>query len=526
MGFAGRLVALALVVAVVASTLGGCAGVGVSEPYPPEARREYRGVWVATVGNIDWPSRPGLSVETMRAEMERILDAAAKMNLNAVFFQVRPSCDAVYASSLEPWSEFLSGVQGTAPGGGGYDPLAEWIAASHRRGMELHAWFNPFRARHKDARSALAATHVARVRPDLVRSYDGQLWLDPGSAEARAMSMEVILDVVRRYDIDGVHFDDYFYPYPAKGEAFADGALFDSYRAGGGGLSLGDWRRDNINTFVREVYGRVHEVKPHVRVGISPFGIWRPGFPAGVKGLDAYEALYADSVRWLAAGWVDYLAPQLYWKIDSPQPYAALLDWWVSCSMRSQRRPILVGNFTSRLSAKPDDPKSWSAAEILNQITLTRERRGSGAMGNIHFSAAALVQNRRGIADALAQGPYAEAALPPEMPWIARGARPSTARVDVPAESDESVVVRWESAGGGADAGFRRWVVWTRYGERWTMRVVADGAHVTLARESAAGMLDRVAVSEVDGFGRTGRPGVVRIGRVGTRVDDAAIVEP
>ncbi len=508
--------------------LAGCAGVGVAEPYPPELRREYRGVWVATVGNIDWPSKPGLTVEQMRAEMHGVLDAAARMNLNAVFFQVRPSCDALYRSRLEPWSEYLSGTQGKAPDGdaGAYDPLAEWVAAAHGRGMELHAWFNPFRARHKEAKSALAASHVGRARPDLVRHFDGQLWLDPGSAEARAMSREVILDVVRRYDIDGVHFDDYFYPYPKKGEVFGDGALYDAYRGGGGAMSLADWRRDNINTFVRDVYERVHAEKPRVRVGISPFGIWKPDYPAGVKGLDAYEGLYADSLRWLAAGWVDYLAPQLYWKIDSPQPYAALLDWWVACSMRSQRRPILVGNYTSRLSEKADDAKSWTTAEILNQITRTRERRDSGAAGNIHFSAVALVRNRRGIADALAQGPYAEPALPPEMAWLARGARPSTPRVDVPAESDQSVVARWRSGGTESETGWHRWVVWTRYGERWTMRVVSNQMHATIPRESPSGTLDRMAVAEVDGFGRVGRFDMVRVERAGAGPVESAIVGP
>jgi uncharacterized lipoprotein YddW (UPF0748 family) len=340
------------------------------------------------------------------------------------------------------------------------------------------------------------------------------------------MSMAVILDVVKRYDIDGVHFDDYFYPYPKKGEVFADGELFEAYKARGGTLALGDWRRENINTFVREVYERVHSVKARVRVGISPFGIWRPEHPAGVKGLDAYESLYADSVRWLAAGWVDYLAPQLYWKIESAQSYVALLDWWVGCSRASLRRPILVGNYTSKLSEKAEDAKSWTTAEILNQITRTRERCADGAAGNIHFSAKALVENRRGIADALAQGPYAEMAVVPEMGWLASGARAGTPRVEVGESSSGSVEVKWESGGVETEGGMRRWVVWTRYGARWTMRVVVNEGKVVVGRESAAGTLDRVAVGEVDGFGRMSRLGIARVRRAGASVTDAAIVGP
>jgi uncharacterized lipoprotein YddW (UPF0748 family) len=483
-------------------------------------------MWVATVGNIDWPSKPGLSAEQMRAEMGRILEAASRLNLNAIFLQVRPSCDAIYPSELEPWTEYLTGTQGTSPG---FDPLAEWIDGAHKRGIELHAWFNPFRARHAEAKSVCAASHVSRTHPEWVKKTGRELWLDPGDPGAREHTLNVVLDVVRRYDLDGVHFDDYFYPYPTKGEPFPDERSFAKHTGGGGKSDVADWRRENINGFVRRVYDEVHKCKPHVRVGISPFGIWRPNFPKGIKGFDAYEGLYADSLRWLEAGWVDYLAPQLYWKIDSAQPYAMLLDWWTSRSMRSRGRPILVGNFTSKLPSKPEEAsKSWPASEILNQIVLSRDRAAFGAAGNIHFSAIALVQNRGGIADALSQGPYAVQAVPPEMPWLASGPRPRAPRVDVPAESSQSVVVRWTSEG--RRGGPRRWIVWGRGGGVWSLRVVpGDGdpsGHVTLDRRTVSGELDRVGVTEVDTYGRIGPPTLVRIGPAAPEIGQAATVRP
>jgi uncharacterized lipoprotein YddW (UPF0748 family) len=477
---------------------------------------------VATVQNIDWPSKPGLPAEHMRAEMVRILDAAARMNLNAIFLQVRPSCDAIYPSALEPWTEYLSGVQGNAPvgGGAGFDPLAEWIAASHERGLELHAWFNPFRAKHKEAKSPLAASHVGKRRPDLVRTFDGQLWLDPGSAEARETAMAAILDVVKRYDIDGVHFDDYFYPYPKAGETFADSGMYAQYKSGGGTLVLGDWRRGNVNTFVQQVYDRIHQAKPQLRVGISPFGIWRPNNPPGIKGLDAYESLYADSLHWLTAGWVDYLAPQLYWKIESPQPYVALLDWWVSASARSQRRPIIAGNYTSRIPEKAGDAKSWTASEILNQVARTREHGGAG---NIHFSAAALLQNRGGIADSLAQGEYSEAALPPEMPWLAHTPRAVAPRVEVTTPGTSTVHVRWDAAPAG---GLRRWIVSAHYGSHWVQHIVGGRTQCELPRQTASGMLGSVSVCEVDGCGRIGAPATVLVGVQGPKIKETTTVSP
>ncbi|MDP9348286.1 MAG: family 10 glycosylhydrolase, partial [Gemmatimonadota bacterium] len=272
-------------------------------------------MWVASVANIDWPSRPGLSVAQQQAELLLILDRCAALRMNAVVLQVRPAADALYRSPHEPWSEYLTGEQGRDPG---YDPLEFAIAEAHRRGLELHAWFNPYRARHPSARAPNAPGHVSRTRPEWVKSYGRNLWMDPGEPAVQDQTVRVILDVVRRYDVDGVHLDDYFYPYPENDPAtrqplpFPDSASYARYQAAGGRLGRDDWRRSNVDGLVQRLHREIRSAKPWVRFGISPFSIWRAGFPAGVRGFDPYEQLYADSRKWLVNGWVDYFAPQLY----------------------------------------------------------------------------------------------------------------------------------------------------------------------------------------------------------------------
>lgn len=256
-----------------------------SHATPPPPAREFRGAWVATVKNIDWPSKPGLSTAQQKAELLIILDRAAQLKLNAVLLQVRPACDALYASKLEPWSEYLTGKMGRAPSPF-YDPLEFAVTEAHRRGLELHAWFNPFRARHNTGFSTLSKNHISRTHPEFVRTYGQQLWLDPGDKAARDYSQAVILDIVKRYDIDGAHMDDYFYPYAEKDKAgavidFPDWPSWNRYLAGGGKLSRGDWRRENVNGFVHRLHDEIKARKPWVKFGISPFGIWRPDQPAG-----------------------------------------------------------------------------------------------------------------------------------------------------------------------------------------------------------------------------------------------------
>jgi uncharacterized lipoprotein YddW (UPF0748 family) len=365
------------------------------------AEREFRGVWVASVYNLDWPSRPGLPAATQKAELRALLDRAVQLKLNAILLQVRPASDALYLSEKEPWSESLTGREGVSPG---YDPLGYAVEEAHARGLELHAWVNPFRAAlHADDR--LPANHVAKEHPEWVRHFGKQLWIDPGEPAARAYVISVITDIVRRYPVDGVHLDDYFYPYPLRpGEAtFPDASTWERYGQKSG-LSRADWRRENINDFVRDMYRAVKRTKTHVRVGISPFGIWRPGVPpTTTAGLDAYGQLFADSRKWLAEGWVDYLAPQLYWSIrPAAQSFPVLLNWWRA---QSHGTPIWPGIATERIGSKRP------AREIVEQIEMTR--RGTESPGQIHWSMKALMRNQGGIDRLLEDGPYAEkAALP------------------------------------------------------------------------------------------------------------------
>ncbi|MEO7521620.1 MAG: family 10 glycosylhydrolase [Gemmatimonas sp.] len=385
---------------------------------PPPVVREFRGVWVASVANIDWPSSRNLGTVAQQRELLNLLDRAVALNLNAVLFQVRPAADALYASSIEPWSEYLTGAQGRAPNPY-WDPLEFAVREAHARGLELHAWFNPYRARHTDAKSPLAANHIAKTNPTRVKSYAGYLWMDPAEPLVRARTVRVVLDVVKRYDIDGVHIDDYFYPYPENSRRgvelpFPDDRSWQRYRSEGGKLSRGDWRRSNVDSLVRALHDGVHRTKPWVRFGISPFGIWQPGYPAGVRGLNAYEKLFADARKWLREGWLDYFTPQLYWPTTSAgQSYSALLNWWVSENYKG--RHIWTGNFTSRAGAP--GASAFSVAELLEQIRVSR--RQTGSTGNVHFSMVSFLKNQAGMNDALVAGPYALPALPPASPWLA-----------------------------------------------------------------------------------------------------------
>ena len=408
--------------------LSACAGFKRSEPLgaptptptptsaAPAGPREFRGAWVATVSNIDWPSQKGLSTAAQQAEARALLDTAQRLGLNAIIFQVRTSADAFYDSKLEPWSEYLSGTQGQAPVPF-YDPLAFWIAEAHRRGIELHAWFNPFRARQSSARSAPAPSHVANTRPDWVKTYGDQLWIDPGEPAAADHTLEVFCDVIRRYDIDALHIDDYFYPYPIKGPDnsgeldFPDEPSWLAYRASGGSLTRPDWRRSNVDTLIARIHEAARALKPGLRFGISPFGLGKPALrPSGIAGFSQYDSLYADVEHWLANGWADYFVPQLYWpRAQAAQSFDVLLDYWGGKVANPHGVPVYAGMFTSRVTGKDG---GWPVEEIIAQIQAQRER--APGTGHVHFSLIALHQNRAGLADALLAGPYAKAAVAAE----------------------------------------------------------------------------------------------------------------
>jgi uncharacterized lipoprotein YddW (UPF0748 family) len=316
-----------------------------------------------------------------------MLDEAAALNLNAVIFQVRPHADALYDSPHEPWSYYLTGEQGQAPQPY-YDPLRFAVQEAHERGLELHAWFNPYRAGHPADTSELAPGHVYNQHPSWVREYGDYLWLDPGVPAARDHTHDVILNVVRRYDIDGVHFDDYFYPYPsyADGAPFPDSASWARAQENGWTGSRDDWRRENVNRLVERIYRSIKAEKPHVKFGISPFGIWRPDHPPGTQGFDAYDVLYADARKWLRNGWVDYMTPQLYYRLDQyGYSYPKMLRWWIE--QNEKDRHVWPGLYTSRVRQSGD--RNWSDRQILGQIYTARSH--PGATGQVHFSMKALM---------------------------------------------------------------------------------------------------------------------------------------
>lgn len=336
-------------------------------------RAEMRAAWVASVYNLNFPSKPGLSADSQKAQIVRILDAARGARLNALMVQVRPECDALYQSSLEPWSRFLTGVQGRDPG---YDPLAFFIAEGRKRGIAIHAWINPYRAA-TSASDDRGGRHVASRLPGGIRRLKKMLWLDPASPEVQDHVVAVVRDIVRRYPVAGVHLDDYFYPYPETySGSFPDGALYERYKAKGGTLSKADWRRHNVNTMVQKLASAVHS-RPGCQFGISPFGIYTKGQPPTVQaGLDQLNELYSDPVAWIQQGWVDYLAPQLYWDDGGKQSFSALLSWWRNPGVNPRGVPIYPGIDIDRLISK-----GRSAAEISRQLSLERSigpRTGGG----------------------------------------------------------------------------------------------------------------------------------------------------
>lgn len=409
-------------------TLAGCHTATPSASLvPPAAPREFRAAWVATVDNIDWPSKPGLNIDEQQKEAIAILDRASELHLNAIVLQVRTSCDAFYDSKLEPWSEYLTGTQGQAPKPY-YDPLEFWVNESHKRGIELHAWLNPYRARSTAAHGPDAPNHISKTNPSIVKSFNGWEWLDPGEPAAAKLTLDVFKDLAHRYDIDGVHMDDYFYPYPEyltdkktkKTEDFPDEASYARYQKSGGKLNRNDWRRKNVDDLVEQIDKTVHAEKPTVLFGISPFGLGRPDKrPPGISGFSQYDLLYADVETWLANDWCDYLTPQLYWPIDKKeQAFPTLVSYWKPL-MKS--RHLWPGLYTSkaiastRPSTSTTKPINWTT-EITNEIDVTRQQLGNDA-GQVHFSFKALQKDNNGLTQALMTEQYKVPALVPASPW-------------------------------------------------------------------------------------------------------------
>lgn len=427
-------------------------------PPPPELPREFRGMWIATLSNIDWPSRPGLPVAQQQAELRNLLDMAVRVNLNVVILQVRPACDAFYRSSLEPWSEYLTGRMGQSPNPA-WDPLQFACDEAHKRGLELHAWFNPFRARNSQTLSPASPDHISRRNSDWVVPYGVLQWLDPGIPEARKHVLDVALDLVKRYDIDGLHFDDYFYPYPFRlpdgtFQIFNDARSYNRYRQRGGRLDLVDWRRDNVNQFVEALYSAVHQSKPWVKVGISPFGIWRPNHPPGIRGLDQYGLLFADPRLWLNSGWCDYMAPQLYWPLSqTEQSFDGLLRWWRG--ENTLRRLMVPGLNSSKIG--DDRP----ATDIANQIRIARR---DGANGVIFYNASSLRNDRGGVATGLIRELFARPALVPPTPWLGTNGPATPTLEGTLTVQNKLLTLRWQPD---TNTVTRRLVFRSRFGTQW-----------------------------------------------------------
>ncbi|NEP00096.1 MAG: family 10 glycosylhydrolase [Symploca sp. SIO2E9] len=444
-------------------------------------QREFRGVWVASTWNSDWPSRQGLPTATQQRELIKIIEQLQELKFNALIFQIRPTADALYLSQLEPWSEWITGVQGKPPEPL-YDPLELAIAEAHKRNIEVHAWFNPFRARTSTKGSPNVKPHIGVTHPQFVYQYGPALWMDPGIKVIQDWTYEVILDVVRRYDIDGVHLDDYFYPYPRKGEPFPDQKTYEAYQQAGGKLSLADWRRANVNQMVERLSSGVRSLKPQIKFGISPFGIYRPGQPPQIRGFDQYQGLYADPKKWLAEGWVDYMSPQLYWRIDPiAQSYPLLLDWWTDNN--PQGRHIYPGNALYKM-----EREDWPLSEYQKQVEITRQLAPEFSLGNIFFNMKVLGENRLGIFDYFQTSLYTEPALPPAMEWL--GGNPPALPSGVGVSGGKLV---WEAATSGD---IRSWTIYRKTGGSWKLHKILTAANTEVEVESgtyAVCAVDRMA---------------------------------
>ncbi|MGE5313238.1 MAG: family 10 glycosylhydrolase [Acidobacteriota bacterium] len=400
-------------------------------------KREFRGVWVASVDNLDWPTR-GASPASQQAALTAIFDRMKAAGINAIIFQVRPECDALYQSPFEPWSRWLTGTQGVAPSPL-WDPLTFAVDEAHKRGMELHAWFNPYRAVKSIGNYTQAATHVSKTHPEwtLTSTAEKMMYLNPGLPQVRDFVASVCADIVRRYNVDGLHADDYFYPYtPIQNE---DAATFAQYPRGF--TDIGDWRRDNVNLLMKAIDDSVKAIKPWVKFGMSPFGIWKSGIPAGTSGLDAYNTLYGDAIAWLQQKTVDYLTPQLYWAIGGATDYYKLTSWWAS---QMDGRHLYTGQAPFHIS-----DGTFGVSEVQTQIRYNRQV--PGVQGSVYFRAnVGISDNPKGFADSLKNDLYKYPAVPPVMSWkeTVPPNAPSNLKLQ---QSAGSITLTWDAPAAAAD---------------------------------------------------------------------------
>ncbi len=464
----------------------------------PKISREFRGMWIATVANIDFPSAPNLSAEQQKAEIINLLELAVELRMNAVIFQVRPMADAVYLSDIEPTSYFLSGQMGKKQD---FDPLKFAIDEAHARGILLHAWFNPYRVSHATLKGDVSENHITKLRPDLVRTYNKGQILDPAEKDTQSYVTKVVMDVVKRYDIDGVHFDDYFYPYKdAANTEFPDDESWKKYKDSGGKLSRDNWRRKAVDDFIQNISIEIKKLKPTVMFGISPFGIWKPD-DTNIKGTSGYDTLYADSRKWLQEGWVDYLSPQLYWTSNKEgQKFPILLNWWKN--ENKKKRHIWAGIATYKVG----DPKhpDFTPEEIVLQIDTTRGQFGDDA-GTIHFSAKPIMKNQGKIRDVLREKAYNKNAIIPQSPWITT-TLPSSPELQFTKRAGGDFNVGWKNKG---QTEAFRWVLYWKDAQGWKPTVLPPTmTNANLPASLGAKML---AISSVDRLGNLSEPTIKEV---------------
>lgn len=466
----------------------------------PKAMREFRAAWIATVANINWPSKPGLTTEQQQQEAIALLDFLQQHNFNAAILQVRPQADALYKSDLEPWSYYLTGKQGKAPDPY-YDPLEFWTTEAHNRGLELHVWLNPYRAHHPGGDSVISDQSIVKTNPNLVvHLKQGYWWMDPSLKEVQDRTANVVMDLVKRYDIDGVHFDDYFYPYREYnlGEDFPDSASYVAYQSTGGTLSRGDWRRKSVNDLIERIYKEIKATKRYVKFGLSPFGLWRPGYPESACCFDQYDILYADAKLWLNKGWVDYFTPQLYWPIKRiPVSFPVLLGWWAN--ENTMHRHLWPGISVGR------DTSGRIVDETINQIMIARGML-PGSKGVVHWSISSDVRNTS-LQSALLAGPYKESAIVPASPWLDKKA-PEPPSV-TSTKTQDSLQVNWTHPDA---ADVFRWIVYYEYGNTWSYKILNRNDRTFMLKlvggtEKVPLKLNRVAVTAVD---RTGNESIMK----------------
>lgn len=402
----------------------------------PEPKREFRGVWMATVVNLDWPQNARATAESQKRDMLNQFNVHQQTGINAVMFQVRPAADAFYAKSREPWSKYLTGKQGLTPD---YDPLEFATAEAHKRGIELHAWFNPYRATFDNKFSTLASDHITRTKPGWFFVYEGIKLFNPGLPEVREYIVQVILDVVKNYDVDGIHMDDYFYPYPVRGQVINDADTYQQY--GGDFDNIKDWRRSNVDTLIKMLGDSIHKYKPRMKFGISPFGIWanKSQHPDGseTQGGSSYIENFADTRQWMEQGWIDYINPQIYWQIGNRvAAFEKLLAWW---SNNTYNHHLYIGQAPYRYY-EPRSPAFKNPSEIPNQLRLIRAN--PRAQGSVFFRSLSLVGNANHLADSLREDFYQYPALPPQMLWL--DSIPPNAPQGFTARAEKkSVLLKW-----------------------------------------------------------------------------------